>query len=404
MILTDIDFDLNTQYDGEGVKIGFIETGIPENEYLTDINYLIKPTSTYRSEHASMTSSIVKYFSPKSEFYFVAFANENHPQDYYRYMSCIDWLVEQNVNVINCSFGIADKYNLISSYTDKIISTYNITVIASSGNSYLYKDDKTGKISDIYCAFAPSNSYNTISVGSSSKDNYVSVFSTNGFRYFNDYDYKNENKKFDKDEEIEINELKLKPDILAPGGHIVGFNNFELLNGASFSAPIVTGIVSLLMQKDENYKIYPELVRSTLINSTNRARNTLIFDRDAGFGIISYEKVMNNFYLTPFTISHNKILDVFYSFDIFVENIKNIVISTSTIFNSNGGLNIEFPEPNIYGFTSYGQKIGECASVYYASKFTHSNFSGNLNFIFQLLNNNVPVNKEYRYGISYRIE
>lgn len=406
--LSDIEFDFNTKYDGTGVKIGFIESGIPKSEYLNDVKYVINPDSTYRTSHASQTLSIVKMISPQSDFYFVSFTDAEGNDDYTKYMNCIDWLVSQNVNVINCSFGSRDSYNLLSAYTDKIISNYNISFVAASGNTRLL--DNNGEVVngikkdkwDAYCCYAPSNSYNTISVGSSSKNNYVSCFSTNGFK-FNDitFNYEKENSGYNSN--VEFDELMVKPDIIAPGDQLTGLSNFEPLSGTSFSTPFVTGIVSLLMQKDSNYKKYPELVKSTLINSTNKVRNSLIFDREAGFGIISFEKAMNTKYFYPISnVSHDKILDVFYNFNLYIENTKEVNISVSSIYNSNGELDIEFPKPDIYGFTSFGQKIGESKSVYYAAKFRHSNFSGNLNFIFQLLNRSVPNKEGYRYCVTYQ--
>ena len=125
-------------------------------------------------------------------------------------------------------------------------------------------------------------------------------------------------------------------------------------------------------------------------------------------------------------IESNKDLNDYYQIIINLNNkefddfISSNSLSNNALMNSNLSFNFNlFDKISFKNYESYfiskilpilvynynkieDLNIGESKSVYYAAKFRHSNFSGNLNFIFQLLNRSVPNKEGYRYCVTYQ--
>lgn len=120
----------------------------------------------------------------------------------------ITYAVDYNVDVINLSLGSKQFSDIVNTAIQEAISQ-GIIVVASAGNA--------GDSSYSY----PASLQNVISVGAISSIGEVSEFSN----------YNN------------------KVDFVAPGEHIfttMPDNSYEYMKGTSFSAPIVSGVVSLM--------------------------------------------------------------------------------------------------------------------------------------------------------------
>ena len=135
-------------------------------------------------------------------------------------------------------------------------------------------------------------------------------------------------------------EVLCKPTILAPGKDLYGFScqsstildseTNQFLNGTSYSAPIVTGIIALLLEEFPFLKQSPEKVQSVLINSEEN-------------GIIDYQKarlIAQN--CKSYTITtHNSENDILFEQPIYLDQNEEIKITNFLLFN--GALNTSRP-------------------------------------------------------------
>ncbi|SES10327.1 fervidolysin. Serine peptidase. MEROPS family S08A [Gracilibacillus ureilyticus] len=162
-------------------------------------------------------------------------------------VEAIDYAIEQNVDVLNLSFGSPDfsniEYNAIQRAVDN-----GIIVVASAGNN--------GNSEYMY----PASYHNVISVGSIDQYNNLSNFST-----YND-----------------------KVDIVAPGEEIVTTtknNQYTYQNGTSFSAPIVSGIIASIISEKQNVTLN-EIMPA--IQETSVDLGPAGKDEKFGYGLIDF--------------------------------------------------------------------------------------------------------------------
>ncbi len=144
-------------------------------------------------------------------------------------------ITDLHIDLINASCNDAwyeYQFSFSSRWYDAIVSTYNIPLVASAGNvntngSYTFP-------------IAPASGYNSIAVG-------VYVYSTN--RMGDDYTFN------PVDEE---NRVAYKPDLVVA---------MDWSGGTSAGAPIVSGIVAMMMELDPSLKGNPEIIKSILMAS-----------------------------------------------------------------------------------------------------------------------------------------
>ncbi len=128
----------------------------------------------------------------------------------------IKWSIENEVDIINLSFGISKDKPLLEK-TIKEATNNGIIVIASAGNRFGGEVD------------FPATYDNVFSISAVDRDNKIASFASKG-----------------------------KIDFVAPGVDIPILrpnNNYGFNSGTSFATPHVTGIVSLILQNSERFGI-----------------------------------------------------------------------------------------------------------------------------------------------------
>ena len=253
--------DMNSfGYDGSGVTVGVLEAGGIVNvkhENISGSNVTTKGWYFFetKSEHALRVVSILGAntgVARKAKILSAKLSGDPKAE--------VEWMLDRNVNIINNSWGETNEsltgvYKSNSAYFDYISRLNWVTICASAGNAgdKIYK--KTGK--KIEWVGNPGLGYNVITVGAS-------------------YDNKTLRPSSSFKEAFSIS----KPTLVAPGydisvptleDTIIIDGEKKLQNcGTSFSAPIVSGTIALLMQEFPKLKTYPELVISILTSSASR--------------------------------------------------------------------------------------------------------------------------------------
>ncbi len=246
---------------GEDIVIGVLEAGIVDKNHsnFDNIDLTVRNEWYYIetvTEHATMVASIIAKMCPDAKLLSVEiFGNA---------VSEIDWMLDRNVNIINMSYGESTpsgNYNSESAYVDYIVNTYKVTIIASVSNS----GSNTGYVAN------PALGYNVIGVGASAAVN-GNVLDFSAYKEINGPD---------------------KPNILAPG-LAIKIDPFGFHSGTSFSAPIVSSCVALLMEERTDLTIHPEYVLALMMNNGDRSDegNTMGLDEYVGAGQINFEKMM----------------------------------------------------------------------------------------------------------------
>lgn len=217
------------QYRGEGIKVGILEATIIEEDHVNLVGiekyvYNNPWTIDREDDHSTAMASIIAHQS-------VGIA-----PDVSIYSACamfglsdeFDWFVENNVDVINMSFGeqVPDGvYSSKSAMADYISLTYGISMIASAGNSG-EQDAYVGN---------PGLGYNVMGIGEYSGS---SVSACSSFR------------------EVTGPE---KPNLITRGSAVL-VPNLGCVNGTSVSTAVMTGFVACLMSQYPTLTLYPERV------------------------------------------------------------------------------------------------------------------------------------------------
>ncbi|MCL2082434.1 MAG: S8/S53 family peptidase [Oscillospiraceae bacterium] len=162
----------------------------------------------------------------------------------------INTLIENGVNVINVSWGLGNSgnYTARAKWVDSIINENGVSFVKSAGNV------GNGRISD------PGMAYNGITVGS---------ITDKGTLRLNDDEYSSYSSY------VNLSGFASKPDVLAPGeGFILPEGNDSAyrrgVNGTSFSAPHVTGVIAQMMTINPLVRMRPDTVKAALMATCNR--------------------------------------------------------------------------------------------------------------------------------------
>lgn len=249
----------NYNYTGAGIKIGQVETGVPDttSAQLNSISsriYRKSSSLSYVKPHATrvssimvgqQTSSLPKGVAPGASLYCVAL-------DDVSYIEAIEWLLSQGVNVINasCHFG-GDAYNTYGStskWLDHIAINHSVHFVKASGNDYSLGITSGGMAYNAIAVGAIDDK-NTLSLGDDTLMYFPTISSTTGSSYSTNAVY------------------AYKPDLCAPGTDIntsIGSDS-----GTSFAAPHVAATIALLCQQKPALKTQQDVVKAILTASVN---------------------------------------------------------------------------------------------------------------------------------------
>ena len=231
---------------GDGVKIGIYDRNAVlsmYNQYNLDMSKVHLITSNYAvTDHGTWCASVAAGdygVAPDADIY-----SASNYFDWFNFhwngvdvsLPAFEALINYDVHLINVSWGMqltGDSYNFWAKYTDELISEYKLTVVCSTGNDY----DET--------VLSPSSAYNCIAVNAFKNENNDYVLCR--------YSYDNQN-------------CCLKPDVIA--------KTFGA-EGTSTAAPVITGMIALLLQYKPSLTAHPELTKAILMASCHRKANKI---------------------------------------------------------------------------------------------------------------------------------
>lgn len=305
-----------TRNRGKGVKIGILENKLPDNT--SNFPY----ASYYGKEvdvHPTIVSSIAagKYgIASESSLYFVS------KESCLSRFQSIDLMISNGVNVINHSGGFSpnpNAYNIYTSYIDYIVKYTGCIFVNAAGNI------------DLNNKFFPNPSYglNVISVGSCDRKLNPSTFNCTEI-----------------DNERCYDSIIKKPNLFAPGDHIFGIKNIsdgsdynDYITGTSYSAPIVTGIIALLMSEFPELKTNPGKLISVITTSCTKMKNQVEdYDNIHGFGIINYQRARIA-YLNSFSVSSKRLNDCIFQKSFILSPNEEFVISCQSLYDGSNDMN-----------------------------------------------------------------
>ena len=331
----------NAIYTGVGIKVGMVDSGAIQN--FNNFNNIYINDSLSDSDyslHSTRVASIISGtygLATSCDLYVSSYAHGNQT---YTLKKAVEGLLSKEVDVINLSittdgnyetsgnhnYGYCDGFSL---YLDYISWYHNIPLVVAVGN----KDPEYSSTTKVH---NPAMGLNSVSVGSVDIDKNVS--------WFSNYEV-NEN----------LHDVLVKPLLVAPGENIVIPNTGDVpISGTSFAAPMVTGVIALLMQEFPQLKKKPEVIISALMASANKlpTQNNLI-DNRAGCGIINYEEarkiLSSNSYL--YTTVNSTTSDVI--METVITDVEDYLVEFSFINLVNS--NVLTPTTNTYipSFTNY---------------------------------------------------
>lgn len=246
-------------YDGEGVRIGVLEEGVPDLDncdVLSDANITIV-NEAGTTDHATNTATILvgntdDYTGvvPNASLYCAGRVSG------YGYNGALEDLLNYDVDVLSISNTLSayppNTYNYWSEYIDYIVYNYDTIVCIASNNVGLFPDGVPGG----------AMAYNVITVGNLDDQNTLTY----------------------NDDEIAITSCYVssdteayKPDLCAPGARVGTPIHPERITdcrgGTSSATPVVSGVCAMLMQAEPSLMARPMLVKSILMSSANRVPN-----------------------------------------------------------------------------------------------------------------------------------
>lgn len=273
-------------YTGRNVNVGIVESGaVPRiSSFTSDYsgrNITIKSGSSGVNDHADHVTMIAVGNNGIARGSNIFLSNSTGGAEEY-----LNWMIENNVNIVNTSFGYKDEaasgtYTSEAKRIDQMIRNSFITMVGSAGNS---------NTSPTLRVTGPKTAYNYITVGNSGTTTTTRVA---GSCYVEQSGYG-----------------ASKPNLMAPGTVTTNAYGGVSKSGTSFASPQVAGCLALLMEEFPFLIAYPELCLSVVTSSASPMSSTYntfsgdnYYDQSGlhnqiGSGLLNYEKMreaMNNY-------------------------------------------------------------------------------------------------------------
>ena len=251
----------NAGLTGSGVKIGQIENSNPNtnNSYLSGKS-IIKRTNnclanTDTIKHATEVAGIMigdSGVAPDASLYSACY---NTSDLIGTFASAMNWLISQNVDIINMSAWVQNTgtYNTMDRWIDAVAYMNDILFVKSSGNSSVAENNVT----------SPGLAFNAITVGNITYTgtSYVEAmsYSRNTSSNYNIYGNNNQTNK---------------PELVTPGTNVNYTNEYNAtVSGTSFSAPLVSGAAALLMENKPSVKNDFRAIKAALFATARPMNN-----------------------------------------------------------------------------------------------------------------------------------
>jgi len=294
--LSDIPIVHSKGITGEGVLVGMLDTGFDWKNHeslqnatiLAEYDFVNKDSITSDEEndqpgqqnHGTLTFSVIGGFKDSSligsgfgsDFVLAKtedIRSETHVEED-NYAAALQWMENFGVDITSSSLGYNqfDASTFSYTYEDMDGKTTIVTRAAEiafrKGVLTVNSAGNEGQTPWFYI-IAPADGFNTIGVGAVNSSNEVAGFSSRG-------------PSFDG---------RVKPDVVTRGVSVYGarastFNDYRRANGTSLSAPIASGIASLLLSA------HPHLKNTQLRNILfETAGNTTTPNNERGYGLLS---------------------------------------------------------------------------------------------------------------------
>ena len=225
---------------GQNVKIGMFESGVPIPN--SEITFTTVGTGLEQRSHATNSARAIASseigIAPDVTLYATNYLFFN-----------IESMLTTGVKVINGSatwvlFDNSVPYTFYDKWFDHLVAQHNVTLICSAGN-YAYDEDTQEWIP--YPVGSPAMAYNTVAIGAYNEKKTGTILSDDSLFFYSSHDHRGGCEK---------------PDIIAPANALSG--------GTSTSAPIVTGIVALMLEFKPSLAYQPHVIKAILLASCQR--------------------------------------------------------------------------------------------------------------------------------------
>lgn len=251
----------------------------------------------------------------------------------------MEWLLDNEVNIVNCSFGRDTNgvYDWISAYLDYVVRNSWITIVCAAGNA----GDDDGYVGD------GGLGRNVVTVGSIQETMLISDFSS----------YQ------------EVTQIS-KPNLVAFGDDLSINGIDDPLYGTSFSTPMVTGGIALLMQKRATLKAHPEMVLSLLSASAypivyNPSYDTSGLEETYGAGVMNIDNADDQYTLTSaFSLTSPTANSVVRSQQVIISGVRMLRASVAWIINGEQSTTPTFTNYNLRIKNSSGTIVASASSTY----------------------------------------
>lgn len=264
-------------YSGKGVGIAFLDTGICripdfQNRIIYFKDFMNGKKGIYddngHGTHVAGIASSSGYYrgiAPQSDIIMLKVLNSSGQGNASDVIAGIQWIANNykkyNIRIVNMSIGTSSpvKNDPLVEAVERLWDM-GIVVVTAAGNN----GPSPGSIS------SPGTSKKVITVASSDDEKSNRIFSGRG----------------------PTRDCIVKPDILAPGSNITSCRctagTYRKLSGTSMSAPIISGAIALLLEKESS--LSPDDVKYMLklsSDSLNMPANR------QGWGLLNVENLLN---------------------------------------------------------------------------------------------------------------